>query len=47
MNEDETFKNKTLRFTNNNFIPNKDQAKKENIYGLQTTVNGWDNKLVT
>lgn len=34
MNEDETFKNKTLRFTNNNFIANKDQAKKENIYGL-------------
>jgi hypothetical protein len=41
LNEEETFKNKTLRFTNNNFVANKDQTKKENNYGLQTTVNGW------
>eukprot|EP00347_Sterkiella_histriomuscorum_P008665 403344229 len=38
-NEEETFKNKTLRFTNNNFAATN-QQKRENT-GLQTTVNGW------
>lgn len=41
MNEEETFKNKTLRFTNNNFVANNRAANDKTPYG-QFTANGWE-----
>ena len=43
-NEEEVFKNKTLRFTNNNFVSsNKQDTTTTNAIGKRTAVDGFSN----